>query len=106
MGMPASWFETGLGIGLVAAIALIAYVWLKNRELAQTVIEEKITILKYAIPILESVIPYLPPDKQPQAKECVEALKTMQKINEALLQVPATKLRKAWLMYRVRVKGG
>ncbi len=106
MGMPVSWFEVGLGAGLVAAVALIAYVWLKNRELAQTVIEEKITILKYAIPILESVIPYLPPDKQPQAKECVEALQMMQKINEALLQVPAAKLRKAWLMYRVQVKGG
>jgi len=106
MGMPVSWFEVGLGAGLVAAVALIAYVWLKNRELAQTVIEEKITILEYAIPILEGIVPYLPPDKQPQAKECVEALKTMKRINEALLQVPATKLRKAWKMYRVQVKGG
>jgi hypothetical protein len=106
MGMPVSWFEVGLGAGLVAAIALIAYVWLKNRELAQTVIEEKITILKYAIPILESIVPYLPPDKQPQARECVEALQMMQKINEALLQVPVAKLRKAWLARRAQVGGG
>jgi hypothetical protein len=104
--MPTSWFEVGLGVGLVAAIALIAYVWLKNRELAQTVIEEKQIILKYTIPILENIVPYLPPDKQPQARECVEALKLMQKINEALLQVPAAKLRKAWLAYRVQVGGG
>jgi hypothetical protein len=104
--MPVSWFEVGLGAGLVAAVALIAYVWLKNRELAQTLIEEKLTILKYAIPILESIVPYLPPDKRSKAEECVEALRTMQKINEALLQVPAAKLRKAWLAYRVQVKGG
>jgi hypothetical protein len=106
MSMPVSWFEAALGAGLVAAIALIAYVFKTNRELAQTVLEEKVTILKYAIPILESVIPYLPPDKQPEAKECVEALQMMQRINEALLQVPAAKLRKAWKTYRVQVGGG
>jgi hypothetical protein len=104
--MTVGWFETVLGAGLVVAIALIAYAFKTNRELAQTVLEEKITILKYAIPILESIVPYLPPDKQSQAKECVEALKTMQKINEALLQVPATKLRKAWVARRVELRGG
>jgi hypothetical protein len=56
--------------------------------------------------VLEGVVPYLPPDKQPEARECIEALQMMQKINEALLQVPATKLRKAWKMYRVQVGGG
>jgi hypothetical protein len=104
--MQVSPFEVALGAGLVVSIALIVYIFKTNRELAQTVLEEKVTILKYAIPILESVVPYLPPDKQPQARECVEALRTMQKINEALLQVPAAKLRKAWLAYRVQVGGG
>ena len=106
MGMTVNWFEVGLGAGLVVSIALIVYIFKTNRELAQTVLEEKITILKYAIPILESMVPYLPPDKQPEAKECVEALQMMQKINETLLQVPATKLRKAWKTYRVQVGGG
>jgi hypothetical protein len=106
MSMQISPFEVALGAGLVVSIALIVYIFKTNRELAQTVLEEKVTILKYAIPILDSIVPYLPPDKQPEAKECVEALQMMQKINEALLQVPATKLRKAWKTYRVQVGGG
>jgi hypothetical protein len=106
MDMQISPFETALGAGLVVAIALIVYIFKTNRELAQTVIEEKITILKYAIPVLEDIVPYLPPDKQPEAKECVEALQMMQKINEALLQVPTSKLWKAWRTYRVQVGGG
>jgi len=103
MEMQVGWFEVALGAGLVVSIALIAYVWMKNRELAKTVLEEKVTILEYAIPILETVVPYLPPDKQPQARECIEALKLMRKINESLLQVPTSKLRRAWNAYKVQV---
>jgi len=101
--MQIDWFDVGLAAGLIVAIALIVYVWMKNRELAQTVIEEKNTILELTIPILEEVRDILPPDKQAKVATLIEGLKLMHKINEALLQVPATKLRKAWRMHKVRV---
>jgi len=103
MKMEIGWFDIGLAAGLVASIALIVYVWMKNRELAQTVIEEKNTILEFVIPILEEVKDILPPDKQTKVATLIEGLKLMHKINEALLEVPASKLRKAWTMYRVQV---
>jgi len=103
MGMVIDWFDIGLAAGLIASIALIAYVWMKNRELAQTVIEEKNTILEFAIPILEEIKDILPPDKQAKVAVLLEGLKLMHKINEALAQVPASKLRKAWLTYKVQL---
>ena len=103
MGMVIDWFDIGLAAGLIASIALIAYVWMKNRELAQTVIEEKNTILEFTIPILEEIKDILPPDKQAKVAVLLEGLKLMHKINEALAQVPASKLRKAWLTYKVQL---
>jgi len=103
MEMVIDWFDIGLTAGLIASITLIAYVWMKNRELAQTVIEEKNTILEFTIPILEEIKDILPPDKQVKVAVLLEGLKLMHKINEALAQVPATKLRKAWLTYKVQL---
>ena len=103
MNVQADWFDIGLAAGLILSIALIAYVWLKNRELAKTVLEEKNEILAFAIPILEEVKDILPPDKQTKVAALVEGLKLMREINEALLKVPATKLRKAWLTYKVQL---
>jgi len=96
-------FDIVLGAGLVTSIVLIVYIFKTNRDLAKTVIEEKITILKYTIPIIESITPSLPPDKQAQARECVEALKMMQAINEALLQTSVTSLRKTWKAYSLKL---
>ena len=104
MNVQADWFDIGLAAGLILSIALIAYVWLKNRELALTVLEEKNEILALAIPILEEVKDILPPDKQAKVAALIEGLKLMREINEALLKVPAAKLRKAWLTYKVQVR--
>ena len=103
MNVQVDWFDIGLAAGLIVSIALIVYVWLKNRELAQTVIEEKNTILEFAIPILEEVKGILPPDKQVKVAVLLEGLKLMREINEALLKVPATKLRKAWLTRKAQL---
>jgi len=103
MNMQVDWFDIGLAAGLIASIALIAYVWLKNRELALTVLEEKNEILAFAIPILEEVKDILPPDKQAKVAALIEGLKLMREINEALLKVPAAKLRKAWLTYKAQL---
>lgn len=97
------WFDVGLGAGLVAAVALIAYVWLKNRELAKTVLEEKVEILDTLLPLLESFVPLLPPEKQPAARKTVELLKELKKVNEALLQAPLRKLRKVWLSFKAKL---
>jgi len=104
MNVQADWFDIGLAAGLILSIALIAYVWLKNRELAKTVLEEKNEILAFAIPILEEIKDILPPDKQAKVAALIEGLKLMREINEALLKVPAAKLRKAWLTYKVQVR--
>ena len=101
--MEATYIDIGLGVGLVAAVALIAYVWLKNRELAKTVLEEKVEILDTLLPLLESLVPLLPADKQPAAEKAVEFLKELKKVNEALLQTPLRKLRKTWLALKARL---
>ena len=101
--MQIDWFDVGLAAGLIVAIALIVYVWLKNRELAQTILEEKIKILNYAIPILEEVKGILPPDKQAKVATLIEGLKLMKQINEALLQTPLSKLKKAWIVRRAQL---
>jgi hypothetical protein len=106
MGMEANWFDLVLGAGLVAAVALIAYVWLKNRELAKTILEEKVEILDTLLPLLESLVPLLPADKQPAAKKTVEFLKELKKVNETLLQAPLRKLRKTWLSLKAKLYAG
>jgi len=106
VGMTVDWFDIGLGAGLVAAVALIAYVWLKNRELAKTVLEEKVEILDALLPLLESLVPVLPPEKQPAARKTVELLKAIKRVNETLLQTPLRKLRKAWLSFKARLHAG
>ena len=100
------WFDIGLGAGLVAATALIAYVWLKNRELAKTVLEEKVEILDTLLPFLESLVPVLPPEKQPAAKKTIELLKAIKRVNETLLQAPLRKLRKVWLSFKAKLDTG
>jgi len=100
------WFDVGLGVGLVAATALIAYVWLKNRELAKTVLEEKVEILDTLLPLLESLVPVLPPEKQPAARKTIELLKELKKVNEALLQAPLRKLRRTWLSFKAKLDTG
>ena len=99
-----TWFDVVLAAGLLTAVALIAYIWQKNRELAETVLEEKILVLDYLIPILESSADYLPPEKKEQVKTYVQLLKIIQKVNSELLQVPAAKLRKTWLARKVEIK--
>ena len=100
------WFDIGLGAGLVAATALIAYVWLKNRELAKTVLEEKVEILDTLLPLLESLVPLLPPEKQPAARKTIELLRELKKVNEALLQAPLRKLRRTWLSFKAKLDTG
>jgi hypothetical protein len=95
-----SWVDIGLTVGFLASVAFIAYMWLKNREMARTIMEEKNEILERVIPVVEAVIPILPPDKQPAAQEAVEALKAIVEIDKALLQAPLSKLYRTWRRLR------
>jgi hypothetical protein len=95
-----SWVDVGLAAGFLASVAFIAYVWLKNRELARTIMEEKNAILEKVIPVVEAVIPILPPDKQPVVREAADALKAIVEIDRALMQVPLSQLYKAWRRLR------
>lgn len=95
-----SWVDVGLTVGFLASVAFIAYVWLKNRELARTIMEEKNEILERVIPVVEAVIPILPPDKQPVVREAADALKAIVEIDRALMQVPLSQLYRAWRRLR------
>jgi len=94
------WVDVGLTIGFLASVAFIAYMWLKNREMARTIMEEKNEILERVIPVAEAVVPILPPDKQPAVQEAVEALKAIVEIDKALLQAPLSKLYRTWRRLR------
>jgi len=104
MGMPVDWFDVVLGAGLVTSVALIAYVWLKNRELAKVILEEKVGILSYAIPILKEIKDILPPDKRSKVEMLIAGLEAIKEINEALLQVSPAKLYKSWVAAKQRLK--
>jgi len=104
MGMPVDWFDLALGAGLVVSIALIVYVWLKNRELAKTILEEKVSVLGYAIPILKEIKDVLPPDKRSKVEMLITGLEAMKEINEALLQVSPAKLYKSWRAAKLKLK--
>jgi hypothetical protein len=95
-----SWVDIGLTVGFLASVAFIAYMWLKYREMARTIMEEKNEILERVIPVVEAVVPILPPDKQPAAQEAVEALKAIVEIDKALLQAPLSKLYRTWRRLR------
>jgi len=104
MAVEITWFNIVLAAGLLVAVLFIVYAFRKNRELAQLVLEEKILVLDYLVPILEAVADYLPPEKREQVRRYVELLKLVQKVNAELLQVPAAKLRKVWLARKVEIK--
>jgi hypothetical protein len=91
-----NWVDIGLTVGFLASVVFIAYMWLKNREMAKTIMEEKNEVLERVIPVVEAVIPMLPPDKQPAAQEAVEALKAIVEIDKALLQAPLSRLYMTW----------
>ena len=92
--------DVGLTVGFLASVAFIAYVWLKNRELARTIMEEKNAVLEKVIPVVEAIIPVLPPDKRPVVEEAADALKAIVEIDKALMQAPLSRLYKTWRRLR------
>jgi hypothetical protein len=82
------------------SIFTIAYLLKKYTELANHIIDEKLTALNYLIPALEQIIPILPDKYKDKATLILDLLKEMKTINETIKGTSALRWYSLWKEYK------
>jgi len=87
-------------ISLIISVFTIAYLLKKYSELANQIIDEKLTALNYLIPALEQIIYFLPDKYMNEATLILDLLKEMKTINEAIKGTSALRWYSLWKEYK------
>ncbi|MEM0060411.1 MAG: hypothetical protein QXW80_02690 [Candidatus Micrarchaeia archaeon] len=85
---------------LIISVFTIAYLLKKYSELANQIIDEKLTALNYLIPTLEQIIPFLPDKYKDEATLILDLLKEMKTINEAIKGTSTLRWYSLWKEYK------
>jgi len=85
---------------LIISVFTIAYLLKKYSELANQIIDEKLTALNYLIPTLEKIIPLLPDKYKDEATLILDLLKEMKTINEAIKGTFTLRWYSHWKEYK------
>jgi hypothetical protein len=97
-------YELALAALLVVSVGALAYLFKKYNDLARQVIEEKLLVLNFLVPVLEEVLPLLPDKYKGEAIIILRVLKEMKAINEALRAHTPLKWYGLWRRYKVRLE--
>jgi len=92
-------------IGLVVAVALIAYLTRRNREFVRIVLEEKVMVLDKVIPVLERLEPVVPPEYKDEYSFLLGLLIEVRNINGVLASVPEGEAIKLFKSFKARMEG-
>jgi len=82
------------------SVFTIAYLLKKYSELANHIIDEKLTALNYLIPTLEQIIPNLPDKYKDEVTLILDLLKEMKTINEAIKGASSLRWYSLWKEYK------
>jgi hypothetical protein len=85
---------------LIVSVFTIAYLLKKYSELANHIIDEKLTTLNYLIQALEQIIPILPDRYKEEATLILDLLKEMKTINETIKGTSALRWYSLWKEYK------
>lgn len=85
---------------LIISVFTIAYLLKKYSELANQIIDEKLTALNYLIPTLEQIIHFLPDKYKDEATLILDLLKEMKTINEAIKGTSTLRWYSLWKEYK------
>jgi len=92
-------------IGLVVAVALIAYLTRRNREFVRMVFEEKVMLLNKVIPVLEKLEPLVPPEYKDEYHFIVGLLIEVRNVNSVLASVPEGEAIRVFKSFKARMEG-
>jgi len=97
-----TWETVLLGIGILAAIIILAYIYKSQKDFLKLVLQEKVDFINKAVPILQGIMPNLPPQYRDMIGQLIDVLQVTKTINEALLQAPIWGTYKSYILLKQR----
>ncbi|MEM0459925.1 MAG: hypothetical protein QXZ31_08650 [Thermofilaceae archaeon] len=99
------WYLTiGIAAGVVACVALLAYLIKAQREFVKLVLQEKVDVINTILPLLEALTDYVPPTIKPKLETVIEVVKVSKSINEALIEAPIWKLSSTYAGLKMKYR--